>query len=324
MTMLTQSSANPLSPRSTTALDAKSFKLPDAAIEEVLRRYTRRTFDTTTPEWQEERARSISKRRLGLRRWLSRLLLSGSNARDQVDVRSGYEAHWEQKDALERYVVGQDERVLTVAWRDRGMQVAAQVLRHVHLLYLMRAIEAVRAQNVLEVGFGNGNMVLTLAPLFPEVSFSGVELTQSGLAIAQALQEQPVLPAPFAERAPAPLRDLTAHRRVDLKVGDARALPFPDQSFDLVYTRLALEQMEEIRHEALREVTRVARRAVVLIECWRDFNRNGPGRDYVRRQGYFSGKAADLDKLGFRVALATDDLPQKIQFSSGPVVALRK
>jgi SAM-dependent methyltransferase len=322
--MLSQPSHSPLAPRPATVLDAASFTPPDAAIEEVLRRYTRRTFDTTSPEWQEERARSISKRRLGLRRWLSRLLLSGRNARDQVDVRSGYETHWEQKDALERYVVGQDERVLTVAWRDRGMQVAAQTLRHVHLLYLMRAIEAVEARSVLEVGFGNGNMVLTLAPLYPEVAFSGVELTQSGLAIAQALQEQPVLPAGFAERTPAPVRDATAHRRVDLRTGDARALPYPDQSFDLVYTRLALEQMEAIRHDALREVTRVARRAVVLIECWRDFNWKGPGRDYVRRQGYFAAQAADLEKLGFRVVLATDDLPQKIQFSSGPVVALRK
>ncbi len=305
-------------------LGTESFVVPDRAIEEVLRCYTRRTFDTTGPEWQEERARSISTRRLGLRRWLSRLLVSGRNARNQGEVRSGYETHWTQKDALERYVIGQEERVLTVAWRHRGMQVAAQVLRHVHLLYLMRAIEALEAKSVLEVGFGNGNMVLTLAPLFPEVAFSGVELTQSGLAIAQALQAQPVLPASFAGCAPSPPRDLTAHRRVDLRIGDARALPFPDQYFDLVYTRLALEQMEAIRHEALREVTRVARRAVVLIECWRDFNRDGPGRDYVRRQGYFAGQVADLENHGFRVVLATDDLPQKVQFSSGPVIGLRK
>jgi SAM-dependent methyltransferase len=305
------------------ASGAGSFLLPDAAIEDVLQRYTRKIFDTSSQEWRDERVRHIGMRRLSLRRLLRRLLASGRNARDQAEVRSDYEAHWDAKDALERYVMGQDERMLCVAWRDRGMMVAAQTLRHVHLLCLMRAIEAVEAQSVLEVGSGNGNIILTLAGRFPAVSFSGVELTQSGLAIARALQEQPTLPASFAERSPAPLMDLTAHRRVQLSNGDARELPFPDKSFDLVYTRLALEQMEAIRVQALREVTRVARRAVINIECWRDFNRDGPGRAYVRRQGYFAGRAADLEKHGFRIVLATADLPQKVQFNSGLVVALR-
>ena len=82
--------------------------------------------------------------------------------------------------------------------------------------------------------------------------------------------------------------------------------------------------MEEIRNQAMEEVARVAAKALVLIEPWRDFNIGGPGRDYIRRQGYFAAKARHLERFGFAVVYASDDIPQKVQFSSGPVVALRK
>ena len=118
-------------------------------------------------------------------------------------------------------------------------------------------------------------------------------------------------------------RSIPPHRRVELMVGDARTLPFPDRAFDLVYTRLALEQMEQIREAALREIARLAARAVVLIEPWRDFNQRDPGRAYVRRMGYFAGHVADLRRLGFEVKLSTADIPQKVQFISGPVAAVR-
>lgn len=39
--------------------------------------------------------------------------------------------------------------------------------------------------------------------------------------------------------------------------------------------------------------------------------------------GYFRARTADLTRLGFRVVFANRDIPQKVQFNSGPVVALR-
>jgi len=61
----------------------------------------------------------------------------------------------------------------------------------------------------------------------------------------------------------------------------------------------------------------------VLVEPWRDFNHTDPGRTYIRRLGYFHGQARELEKYGFTPILVTDDLPQKVQFRVGPVVALR-
>jgi len=302
---------------------AAALAVPDSAIDAVLRDHLKQEFDVTDSAWLEHEARAIDNRPLNLRRWLRRMISMGRNAREQTDVRSRYETYWIQAPSVEEYVAGLNDHVLAVRWRDRGMLVEPQALRKVHMLYLMKAIQVLQPRRVLEVGCGNGNVVLTLAARFPNIAFTGVELTAGGVEVAREVQAMPQLPASMVKGSPEPLQDLAAHRSVDLKVGDAWALPFADRSFDLVYTRLALEQMEQIRVEALREITRVAADAVVLVEPWRDYNLTDPGRAYVRRVGYFTGKIVDLEKYGFRKILSTGDIPQKVQFSAGPVVALR-
>lgn len=303
---------------------AAAFAVPDDVMRAAIAPYVRRRYSPEDPAWAIDRAAAIGNRRLGFRRWLKRVLGGGRNSRPAVEVKSGYEKHWTQKDLLPAYLASLDERQLLVEWRGEGMSLAAQGIRRVHLLYLMRAIAAVDARSVLEVGCGNGNLVLTLAARFPSVRFAGVELTTSGVEIAQAMQAEERLPDIFADVSPEALVDMTAHRRVIIGVGNAAKLPFADVSFDLVYTRLALEQMESIRPQALAEIARVARKAAVMIEPWYDFNRGDPGRAYVRRQGYFTGRVAHLARLGLEAHLATDDLPQKVQFRAGPVVALRR
>jgi ubiquinone/menaquinone biosynthesis C-methylase UbiE len=300
------------------------FAIPEAEMEALLARNARQVFvSLSDPAWLKAADADISKRKLGLRTWMRRLLSSGRNARKQGEVRGNYEYFWRNAQT-QNHVERQDDRNVAVQWGARGALVSPQLLRQVHLAYFMRAIENLRPQRVLEVGCGNGNVLLTLAARFPETSFTGVELTEAGVAAAKALQAEATLPESMAAASPSPLLDLTAHTRVDVRQGDASKLPFPDQSFDLVYTRLALEQMEAIREEAMREVTRVAKTAVVLLEPWRDFNGSGVGREYIRRQGYFAGRVRDLEAYGFNVIYATEDLPQKVQFSSGPAVALRR
>ena len=302
---------------------AADFQVPDAEVEALVARSLRQAFTDDDPEWRAIVARAVGTRSLGWRRWLKRLVTQGRNARPQSDVRSGYEQHWNLKPTVEQYVASLDQRIVHARWRGRGMNLAPQALRQVHMLYVLRAIDVVGARRVLEVGCGNGNVILSMAACAPQVAFSGVELTEAGVAAARAVQELPELPTSLVAASPAPVRDAGAHRRVQLQTGDARRLPFPDRAFDLVYTRLALEQMEQIREQALAEIARVADRAVVLVEPWRDFNLADPGRAYVKRMGYFSARSTDLARLGFNVVLATDDVPQKVQFSSGPVVALR-
>ena len=308
----------------TQSLTASDFCVEPSKIEAVMARHTQQGYDCDDPAWKSIAAHAIGNRKLGHRRWLKRMLKMGRNAREQSDVRSAYDKHWNIAPSLDEYVAALDSRTITMSWRGHGYQCAPQALRHIHMLYVMQAIDTLQPKRVLEVGCGNGNVILSLSALYPDIEFCGADLTPTGIETARAAQRLDTLPESIARDFPQALRDPGAHRRVELHVSDARNLPFTDRSFDLVYTRLALEQMEMIREKALAEIARVTGMAFVLIEPWFDFNRKDPGRTYVRRQGYFTGKSAAVRKLGFEPILATADLPQKVQFSAGPVVALRR
>jgi hypothetical protein len=156
---------------------------------------------------------------------------------------------------------------------------------------------------------------------FPSVSFSGVELTQAGIAAAAAYAADHGTAATLAPFAVAPLRDPEAPRRLSLSQGNADALALPDQSVDLVFTVLALEQMESVRAAALAELARVARRHVVMIEPFADWNTEPHRRGYIARHHYFASTIEGLRDAGLAPVLATVDMPNKLSFRAGLVVA---
>ncbi len=305
------------------SLLGEDFVVPDNEIDAVLSQYKAEEYDVDDPDWVEIRAKAIGNRRLGFRRWFGRIIKLGRNARDQAEVRDSYETHWSRAETLDQFMSILNNHKHAVQWRQHGMIVMLQVLRQVQLLYLMRAVKTLQPRRVLEVGCGNGNILLNLAARFPDVKFSGVELTEKGIAVAQAAQLLSELPAGMVENSPEPIVDLNAHQGVELRVGDAKALPYSDHSFDLVYSVLALEQMEQIREQALKEICRVSAQALLLFEPWREYNLKDPGRAYVRRTGYFTGRMEDVKRLGFKVVHSTADIPQKVQFNVGPVIAVR-
>src|SRR5262249_54819061 len=58
---------------------------------------------------------------------------------------------------------------------------------------------------------------------------------------------------------------------LDLREGQAEALPFPDGSFDLVTFENSLHHVADIGR-AVSEAARVARRAVVIVDPWFDLS----------------------------------------------------
>ena len=84
-------------------------------------------------------------------------------------------------------------------------------------------------ESVLELGFGTGNEILDLAGLVGKMGkVAGIDISPGMLAVAQRK---------LAAKTPAAL--------VDLRVGDARTLPFPNAAFDVVYTSFTLELFPE-------------------------------------------------------------------------------
>ena len=99
-------------------------------------------------------------------------------------------------------------------------------------------------ETVLEVGFGTGNEILDLAAAAgPQGKVHGIDISPGMLAVAQRK---------IAKARPA--------AAVELRVADARELPYGDESFDAVYSSFTLELFppEEIALP-LREIGRVLR-----------------------------------------------------------------
>lgn len=189
-----------------------------------------------------------------------------------------------------------------------------------HLL-IAALIERLQPRSVLEVGCGNGINLLLLANRFPNVTFAGVDLTESGPRLFRELKAAGALPANLAAYAPLPARDPRGFLDADVRQGSAEHLGFPDDSFDLVMSVLALEQMERIRHKALHEMARVSARWTLMIEPFRDVNRYLWPRLNIIRQDYFQGRIRDLLKVGLEPLVATEDFPQEIHLRACMVLA---
>jgi ubiquinone/menaquinone biosynthesis C-methylase UbiE len=93
----------------------------------------------------------------------------------------------------------------------------------------VQALALKAGESVLELGFGTGNEILDLAGLVgSKGKVAGIDISQGMLAVAQ--------------------RKLAANNPVatiDLRVGDARSLPFSSEEFDVVYTSFTLELFSE-------------------------------------------------------------------------------
>jgi demethylmenaquinone methyltransferase/2-methoxy-6-polyprenyl-1,4-benzoquinol methylase len=89
----------------------------------------------------------------------------------------------------------------------------------------LHALDVQKGERVLELGFGTGHEILDLAGLVGESGLvAGIDISSGMLAVTQRRLALEGLHAPL-----------------DLKVGDARALPWNDSHFDAVYTSFTLE-----------------------------------------------------------------------------------
>jgi ubiquinone/menaquinone biosynthesis C-methylase UbiE len=248
----------------------------------------------------------------------SREWLNAEGHRTPGLVKDGYEAVW-GRISLEAEVTSQ--KTAYFEWGSRCSLAHAIGRKRVHQLCLARVIDWLQPSSVLEVGFGYGLNLLMLSMLFPSVSFSGVELTRAGVEAAAALAADATTAAVLEPFAVSPLRDRHGPRRLVLREGPADALPLPDKSVDMAITVLALEQMERVREAALVELARVARRHVVMIEPFADWNREPHRRGYIAKHDYFAASVDDLRRVGLTPLVATADMPNKLQFRAGVVVA---
>ena len=103
------------------------------------------------------------------------------------------------------------------------------------------------AENVLDVGCGTGHLAVAVLERSASTIVHGVDLAPVYIEYARSRNPDP---------------------RLDFRVGDACALPFPESTFDRVLSLLVLHFVPR-PHEAIAEMRRVARPgAVVAAAVW--------------------------------------------------------
>lgn len=113
---------------------------------------------------------------------------------------------------------------------------------------LIRHFDLEAGDSVLDVGCAKGFMLFDLVTRLPELRVGGIDISE--YAVANALE----LVVPF------------------LQVGSADALPFPDDSFDVVISINTIHNLDlEGCRKALTEIERVSRRgAFVTVDAFRN------------------------------------------------------
>ena len=305
------------------ALNELGLVVSDAEVRRTLEPYARHCA-AGDPQWNARAARLAVKWKWkrGLRGLRGRL--AGVGRTPPVRNMASVEHEWKQlwgnsasKFPLDPSTTSPD----TAIWGDARLMIRPPGMKRVQLLYLMRAIELLKPRRVLDVGCGMGRTLLVLANRFPDIAWNGVELTAEGVALAQRGTQPAELSPDLVAYSPEPLVAKDAHRRVAVQQGSAAALPFPDGHFDLVYTVQSLEQMESIRHEALRELARVSSGHILMFEPWRDWNQSGLRRDRIVAKDYFQARVDDLGRYGLEPVFASGNLPSKFGMVIGLVVA---
>ena len=295
-------------------LDDSSLGYRKAELEAVFSPYVIKELSADDPEWKSV----ISRRKFKIaKRFLRQKLLGKLLKERRVDetIMEEYGVQW-SKTEFSNYDPGVDTPPYNYwIWNDRRLVARVRGIARVRLYLIAKAIEALRPKRVLEVGCGNGVNLLALAGMFPEIEFTGLELTKEGIEKAQKIQTEDILPQSLIDFMPLPNKDSAAFKRTVFLQGSAAELPFKDGEFDFVFSAVAVEQMEAIRHQALSEIGRVTGEYALLSEPFYDVNSSGTARLYVVGRDYFRGAIDDLPRYGLEPVWATKDLPNKINFN---------
>jgi ubiquinone/menaquinone biosynthesis C-methylase UbiE len=235
------------------------------------------------------------------------LFKKGRKARDMEFVKERYEENWENVD-LSKFRPDSSNTCYG-NWQGELFEMVRHGPKRAHLYVLSEIFDSLRPKKVLEVGCGIGVNLAFLCRRFPITEFSGLELTESGIKRAKKIVKNP--PKELIDFYPFSVSPKQIYDSLPvLHQASAGDLPFEDNSFDLVYSVQALEQMNRIRFEVFKEIYRVTSDYACFIEAFKDYNKGSLALNMIERD-YFRGSIKELNDHGLKVEMIYDDLPTK-------------
>jgi SAM-dependent methyltransferase len=298
-------------------LDGEGIVLTADEIDALLEGWTFSSYELGSLAWQKERAK------VGLRmgwKYLKnrgkRLLKAPASfmtVRTKEFVQQQYEPFWAEDQIPAPVPKGKRHKAfMPIEWNGKGYLASRFSKARLSNEIIYRMIKATGAKTVLEVGCGNGLHLLEVADRLKDVKLTGVDLTQAGITAAQAQQKTVALDPRIVHHMPGPVVNPGNFRKIAFLQADATAMPFADDSFDLVYTHTALEQMNSVAPAVLREIRRVGRKDFLFIEPFAESQVDALRKLAIAAKDHWRLPAARLAEYGLKPDLVWFNWPLKL------------
>jgi SAM-dependent methyltransferase len=158
-------------------------------------------------------------------------------------------------------------------------------------------------ESILEAGAGDGNNLPLLHAHLPKARLHGIDISPKRVEFANG-------------------HPLHRELGIEFSVASAAKLPFETGSFDAVYSMYCLEHLPLEFKDAIREMTRVARKCVVLVEPVPE-HRGVAQRVYARASEFLRGLPEFLETENFDVE-SVELLPSAgVPLNMGSLITIR-
>ncbi|RMZ51022.1 class I SAM-dependent methyltransferase [Flavobacteriaceae bacterium PRS1] len=237
--------------------------------------------------------------------------------RDLKYIEDGYNDYYaksnddwvKERESRKDFLKYQNKRINTTGW----------FLYKMYNQALTQVLNQLSFDNLLEVGSGRGKNLLYQSLYFPEKHITGLEYSKQGVTNTKKLLQAP--PKLLIDRIDSLVdRNKISINNVNVLQGNAFQLPFFDKEIDISYTILVLEQMPHEYQKALSEMVRVTKKYCIFIEPFKESN-NWRGRLYLEAKDYFRFSYKKFKAFGLEPVYFSNDLPQKLKFGAGILVA---
>lgn len=193
----------------------------------------------------------------------------------------------------------------------------------VQQILIINQIKALRPSSVLEIGCGPGITLKLLSDIFSEINFYGIDQSIEGIKYANNQKKNPLDPI-FKEKLNFQFKNAINNSKLKFENQDAKSLKFTDKYFDLVFSNLALEQMDNIKYDVLSEIKRVTRKYIIMIEPFKNLNETGLRYLHHTSKQYFSLNHTDIKDDNFEIIEFHDQLPTLLSLNYGMLILKRK
>ena len=167
---------------------------------------------------------------------------------------------------------------------------------------IISEIKKKKFTSILEVGCGIGLNIFNLAKQFPSINFTGIDISDEAINFCKKNNN---------------------FKNVEFIKENAAKINFKDNYFDMTYTVLALEQMQQIQKEVIKKITQITKDRIILIEPFRDVNQNFIEYIHTKNSDYLNLNYNDLLKYDLEINNVEYDFPQRIGLSAA-FVCLKK